>query len=186
VHNDALIGEEGRDQLLPHIRRVLLEQKLKEIALDSGLRAEVECVNSGAHKYVAVRSGRLVLTASKTTGRNAIPRACAFREQYSDVNEHIDQQNLFPGISEPADAALYGIIIHGPNERHKKELAFCCFGFPSPDMEKWAQEPIALADVCDYQQQRYQKTEDGRAEIQSAEPKLKPQYEADKMAEKSA
>lgn len=176
--NNTLLLDDGKMQLLPHLRRLLLEAKLQEIALDSGLRAESEPVISGAYKYVAVRSGRLVITCSKTTGPNAVPKSCDFREQYSDINEHIDQQNLFPVISNPGKDSLYGIIIHGPGEK-EMELGFCCLGFPSQDMNSWAQAPIALADVRDYQQQRYQKPTDDRSVIQEVEPKLKPKFDAD-------
>lgn len=186
VKNDTLITDDGRQQLLPHLRRVLLEAKLQGIALDSGVRAESESVTSGAHKYVAVRVGRLVMTCSKTTGRNAVPRSCDFRDQYSDINEHIDQQSLFPVASTPGCESLYCIIIHGPTEQNNGELGFCCFGFPSPDMQKWTQEPIALADIRDYQLTRYQKTEDDRAQIQPVEPKLKPKFGAGDAAEESA
>jgi hypothetical protein len=44
------------------------------------------------------------------------------------------------------------------------------------------QEPIALADIRDYQQTRYQKSEDERAQIQPIEPKLKPEFGADSSA----
>ena len=186
VKNDTLITDDGRQQLLPHLRRVLLEAKLQSIALDSGLRAEYEAVSSGAHKYVAVRVGRLVMTCSKTGGRNAVPRSCDFRGQYSDINEHIDQQSLFPVISIPGRESLYCIIIHGPTEQNRGDLGFCCFGFPSQDMQKWAQEPIALADIHDYQQARYQKSEDDRAQIQPVEPKLKPKFGVGDAAEESA
>ncbi len=186
VKNDTSITDNGREQLLPHLRRVLLEAKLQSIALDSGVRAESESVSSGAHKYVAVRVGRLVMTCSKTSSRNAVPRACDFRDQYSDVNEHIDQQTLFPVISTPGCESLYCIIIHGPSEQQRGELGFCCFGFPSPDLQKWVQEPIALADIRDYQQTRYQKSEDDRAQIQPVEPKLKPEFGADSSAEEIA
>jgi hypothetical protein len=182
IKNDTSITDEGRNQLLPHLRRVLVEAKLQNIALDSGVRAESEPVSSGAHKYVAVRVGRLVMTCSKTSGRNAVPRACDFRGQYSDVNEHIDQQNLFPIISTPGRESLYCIIVHGPSAQEKGELGFCCFGFPSPDSQRWVQEPIALADIRDYQQTRYQKSEDERAQIQPIEPKLKPEFGADSSA----
>lgn len=186
VKNETLVTDDGRQQMLPHWRRVLLEAKLQSIALDSGLRAESEAVSSGAHKYVAVRAGRLVMTCSKTTGQNAVPRSCDFREQYSDVNEHVDQQSLFPVSSIPGRESLYCIIIHGPTAENKGDLGFCCFGFPSRDMQKWADEPIALADIRDYQQSRYQKIEDDRAQIQPIEPKLKPKFDAGDAAEESA
>lgn len=186
VDGNPLYAEEGRDQLLPHLRRVLLEAKLKGVALDSGLRAEPEPVTSGAHKYVAVRAGRLVMTCSKTAGPNAVPRACEFRAQYADINEHIDQQNLFPVVSTPGQESLYCIIIHGPSAFKKDQIGFCCFGFPSQDLNKWAQEPIALADIRDYQQQRYQKMADERAAIQVLEPKLKPEFGAGEAGEEKA
>ncbi len=186
VRNDTLITDDGRQQLMPGLRRVLLEAKLQGIALDSGLRAESEKVSSGAYRYVAVRAGRLVLTCSKTSGRNAVPRTCEFRGQYSDINEHIDQQSLFPVCSSPGRESVYCIIIHGPDARNKGDIGLCCFGFPSTDMQTWVQEPIALADIHDYQQLRYRKNEDDRAQIQQVEPQLKPEFGATDATEKSA
>lgn len=186
IKNDALLDDDSRNQLLPHLRRALLETRFKTIALDSGLRAEAESVSSGAHKYVAVRVGRLVLTCSKTTGPNAVPRACNFRDQYSDVNEHINQHQIFPIVSNPGNESLYCLIIHGPSEYTENDLGYCSFGFPSPNLEKWVEEPVALADVRDYQRERYQKSEDERASIQNTEPRFKPGIGADDAAEETA
>lgn len=186
VSNDPLLTDDSQDYLLPHLRRVLLESKLQELALDCGLRAESKAVSSGAHKYVAVRVGRLVLTCSKTASPNTIARACEFRDQYSEINEHINQLNLFPVASTPGKESLYCIITHGPSEQKNDELGFCCFGFPSQDFKRWVQEPIPLADIRDYQLNRFQKRDDDRKQIQDIEPRLKPQFGADDATEESA
>ncbi|GGA80009.1 hypothetical protein GCM10011521_17820 [Arenimonas soli] len=186
IKNNTMLGEAERAYLEPHYRRALFERKMLEVALDSGLKAVSEQVASGAAKYNLVRVGRLLLTCSKTSGRYVVPRACSFRGQYSDINEHIDQGQLFPVQSAPQEASLYCIVTHGPSTKNPGTLGYCCFGFPAMDMEKWAQQPIDLADIRDYQQQRYQKADDDRAQIQQVEPKLKPQFEADGDAEEKA
>ncbi len=184
--NDPLLGDAERAYMEPHYRRALFERVMMECALDSGLQAETERVSSGAAQYNVVRAGRLVLTCSKTSSRYVVPRACDFREQYSDINEHIDQRQLFSVSSAPSASSFYCVIIHGPSLKNSGELGFCCFGFPAKDFAGWAQEPIDLADVQDYQQQRYQKRDDRRAEMQHVEPKLKPEYGADEGAEETA
>lgn len=186
VQNNPLLGDAERAYVEPHYRRALFERQMMDAALDSGLRAETARVASGAAQYNVVHAGRLVLTCSKTSSRYVVPRACSFREQYSDINEHIDQRQLFPMPSNPGAESLYCIIIHGPDAARPGELDYCCFGFPTRDLEKWAQEPIALADIRDYQQQRYQKSDDDRAQIQPIEPKLKPQFGADEATEERA
>lgn len=186
VLNDPLLGDAERAYMEPHHRRALFERKLMEAALDSGLRATTERVSSGAAQYNLIRAGRLLLTGSRTGGRNIVPRACTFRGQFADINEHIDQLQLFPVSSEPGEASLYCIVTHGPSAESAGELGYCCFAFPKQDGDTWAQEPIDLTDVRDYQKVRYQRTDDARAEIQTIEPKLKPKFGDDSAAEESA
>jgi hypothetical protein len=175
AENDPSLTDAAKDDLIPHLRRALIESKLHEVGLDCGLRVESERVSSGAYRYVAARSGRFVLTCSKTSGRNAVPRGSIFRDQYAEINEHLNQASLFPATSDPGAESLYGIIVHGPDGKGDK-IGFCCVGFLSPDKQEWVQEPTDLADIRDYQQQRYQKITDSREQIQSAEPKLKPKF----------
>lgn len=186
VENDPLLGDAERAYMEPHHRRALFERKMMEAALDSGLKATTERVTSGAAQYNLVRAGRLLLTCSRTTTRKVAPRTCAFREQYSGVNEHIDQLQLFSVPSTPGAASLYCIVTHGPSTEKPGELGFCCFAFPTQDGKTWAQAPIDLADIRDYQQERYQKRADARAEIQEVEPKLKPKFNEDSSSEGSA
>lgn len=189
VKNDPLLGEAERAYMEPHYRRALFERKMMDAGLDSGLVATPERVTSGAATYNLVRAGRLLLTCSKTPSRNVVTRACVFREQFADVNEHIDQQQLFPVNSTPGDASLYCIIIHGQSIEKPGELGYCCFAFPQKkrdDKWVWAQEPVDLADIRDYQQTRYQKRADERAEIQVVEPKLKPKFSEGSASEESA
>ncbi|WCF29265.1 hypothetical protein [Xylella fastidiosa] len=186
VKNETCITDDGCHYLLPHLRRVLLESALSNLALDSGLRVQSKEVSSGAHKYIEVRVGRLVMTCSKTTGPNAVPRSCDFRDQYSNINEHIPQQNLFPVNSTPGPESLYCLIIHGPTAQNKDDLGFCCFGFPSQDMKDWVQPPIPLADIRDYQRLYYRKSDDNHAKIQQAEGKLKPGFDTGHAEEERA
>lgn len=184
--HDPLLGKAERDYMEPHYRRALFERRMMDAGLDAGLKVTTQNVSSGAATYNLVRAGRLILTCSRTPSRNVAPRSCSFRGQYADINEHIDQTQLFPVASTPGEAALYCIIIHGPSLEDVGTLGFCCFAFPKQDGEKWAQEPIDLADIRDYQQTRYQKSADDRAEIQPREPVLKPAYGEGSAAEGSA
>lgn len=185
--NDPLLGDAERAYIEPHYRRALFERKMMEVALDSGLKATTERATSGAAQYNVVRVGRFLMTSSKTSSRNSVPRSCGFREQYSDVNEHIDQCLLFPVPSKPTSESLYCIVIHGTSIEDHGAFGYCCFAFPNQDGTAWAQEPIDVADIRDLQQVRYQKPIDERAEIQSAEPKLKSEYQSsDKISEESA
>lgn len=186
VVNDPLLGDAERAYVEPHYRRALFERKMMEVGSDSGLKATTKRVTSGAAQYNVVRAGRILLTCSRTISRNVVPRACAFREQYANINEHIDQRQLFPVPSTPGEASLYCIVIHGPSIENSGELGFCCFAFPTQKGEKWVQEPIDLADIRDYQQTRYQKRTDDRAEIQAVEPKLKPEFGKGSSSEESA
>jgi hypothetical protein len=186
VLNDSLLGDAERAYLEPHHRRALFERKLMEAALDSGLQATTERVSSGAAQYNLIRAGRLLLTCSRTVGRNVVPRACMFRGQYAGINEHIDQLQLFPVSSNPGESSLYCIVSHGPSAEKPGELGYCCFAFPMQEGGKWAQEPVDLTDVRDYQKARYQKIDDDRAEIQNVEPKLKPKYGEGSASEESA
>lgn len=174
MEGHSLYGEPECEYLEPHVRRALFEAKLAEIALDSGLKVTTERVASGAAQYRLVRAGRLQLTGSKTTSRNVVPRRCVFRRQYADINEHINQQQLFPVPSDPDVASLYCMIIHGASVERPGELGYCCFAFPTQQGDRWAQEPIDLEDIRDYQATRYSKVPDERAQIQVVEPKLKP------------
>ena len=96
IRNNTMLGDAERAYLEPHLRRALFESKMAEVALDSGLKSVTERAVSGAAQYNTIRAGRLLLTSSKTSGRYVVPRACGFRGQYSDINAHIDQLQLFP------------------------------------------------------------------------------------------
>lgn len=186
VENGLGLDGPERAYAEPHIRRALFEKVLKEAALDCGLRPTTERVSAGGAQYTAIRAGRILLTGSKTNGREGVPRACGFRGQYSQINEHVSQGELFPVPSAPGEAALYAIITHGPKPGAPGEIGFLRIGFPAEDMSDWADSPIDLTDIQDYQRQRFQKVEDERAAIQTVEPKLKPGLGevAGKLAEK--
>jgi len=175
IISDNTIGDHQKGYLLPHMRRAKIETKVMEIALDCALNATVEKNVSNNTNYTLIRCGRFVLTISMTGRRNNFPaNKCNFRKQYSEINQHIQQLQLFEIDSEPECESIYGIIIHGHNFSKQGELGFINIGFPDPTkLDKWVDIPLDLMDVKELQN----KFEDTSGESGSIiQPKLKKCY----------
>jgi hypothetical protein len=167
VQEYTLLGDAERRNLLPHLRRNLVEAGVRKHSLDSGLKATVEWTATGSAQFTLIRSPRARITLSKTAHEWALPEICYFRKQHSRVNDMLMQTNLFP-IAAPAendDEVLYAIITHGP-ERNGDALGFVNIGFPRPDMKAWAEPTVSILSIQERQMQRFQKPADFLADEQ--------------------
>jgi hypothetical protein len=173
VYQNPCFGKPEADYLLGHHRRAMFEAALRNLAAKHGLRVIMAKCEKGGCEHVRVVAGRFSLTACHVGGRGSFPRHSHSREQYSLINEHLSQGQLFPVQSTPKDAELYGIIVHTEALGRKDKLQSVCIGFPNHEFDKWIQNPTDLRDVADIQQPMYQQAEDLQAVVQNTEPEWK-------------
>lgn len=167
--------------MLPHIRRAFSEQLFRETALNAGLAATVEPNRSGNHTYTLVCTGRLSLTISHVLYTSNVPRPAKFREQYSEINQHLRQRSLFEPINNasPQSGDVYGILLHHLDEKKGEdgeilyEDGFVEIGFPKVGCETWLAETVNLYKVRDMQALHLHNMEDIQKQIQKPKPTLK-------------
>ena len=176
--DSPLLGDAERRNIAPHLRRGLIETKFRERALDSGLIATVEKTATQSVEYTVVKAGIVDLTISKTGGKSCLPDTCDFRNQRSDANDMLHQQQLFPmSVDQPKDQdnanSVYAIITHGPAPHSSSEVGFINIGFPNPELNGWAEPPIELVSVYDLIVSAEAARDDIHESIQQVEPTLK-------------
>ena len=160
VANYTLLGEPERRNLLPHLRRALVEADQRKWAIECGLRATVENTEPDGHQFMLIKTGRLCFTISKTATSCSLPDTCAFRKQHSRVNDMLMQQEMFVVNTAPADDDLiYAILTHGPGP-NRRDLDFVYLGFPNPQMTGWAEAPISILEIQERQARLFQKPAD--------------------------
>jgi len=169
VKNDPRFGEPEVKYMHGHTRRALVEFGLRELAVAHKVKVEMKRAEGfGGPEHVMLSSGRFCFTACHVPSMSTFPRDSRYREQYSAINEHVTQGQLFAVASNPAEADIYGIIIHCEAVGSKSKLGTLSIGFPNQKYNDWIDEPIALVDIADAQARLHQKEQPG-----SAEPKWK-------------
>lgn len=173
VYNNPDYGKPEADYLLGHYRRALAEATLRNHGVEHRLKVRMEKSEHGGCEHVRVVAGRLSLTICHITSQGAFPRYSHSREQYSLINQHLSQRQLFPVDSEPRNADLYGIILHTEIPGQKDKFKSLSVGFPNHEFNAWVQEPIDLLDISDIQSRKFQKQEDLQRQVQDTNPKWK-------------
>ena len=178
VHNNPDLGTDEADYVLGHERRGEFETMLRNTAVEHGLTVQMERSRDEEDrehgcKHVGVFAGRFHFTACHVISPNAFPRHSQGREQYSKINEHAAQGNLFPVPSYPKDTNLYGVIVHTEQHGRKDKLRSIAIGFPNSEFNGWIQRPSYLSDILTIQQPRYQKIRDLQSVVQKDSPMWK-------------
>jgi hypothetical protein len=161
VANYTLLGEPERRNLLPHLRRGLVEADARKWAIECGLHATIENTVPDGHQFTLIKTGNLCLTISKTATSCSLPDLCVFRKQHSLINDMLMQQEMFPVTSVPTkdDELIYAILTHGP-AYNGKDLDFVYLGFPNSDMTAWAEAPVSILEIQERQARLFQKPAD--------------------------
>lgn len=178
--NDPALGQEQAKGVLGHYRRARAETLLQETATRHGIDAKLVQPAAGGCTHIRVRMGRFQFVMCHVISRDAFPQHSDEREQSAKVNECIAQMSLLEEHVSLSTGEVFGIIIHTEITGRKEEFGSIKVGFPDPDWNGWAEEPIDLAEISDIQAKRYQKREDPRENLQKqlAKPKWKTQDEA--------
>lgn len=181
VTHDPRFGEPEARYLHGHVRRALVEKMLRDLGVAHQMKVEMRRAEGvGGPEHVMLSVGRFCFTACHIPAMREFPQESRHREQYSLINEHADQVQMFPIGSDPPDHAIYGIIFHRGAPGNKGKLGTLCIGIPNETCDGWIQEPINLVDLADAQERQLQQKE----EAKSAEPKWKPQTKDKKEGEK--
>jgi len=159
---------QARD-LLPHVRRSMMEQHLWTTAsrfLDHDIDV-VDNPNFARNCYhVEVRCGSIILTASGVSTPKQMVRDAKFRNTLAEDNQGL----LFSYMDDRKRGdAYYAIILYGPDFEDRSKVAFIQLAFPSHDPEAKAylgNSPYDLVSYCDatlYTKTEEEIVEDGAA-----------------------
>lgn len=173
VTNDSRFGVAEALYMLGHTRRALFETEFRKIAVDSTIAVEMHKPKKGGCTHVRVLVGRFQLIACHVPSPGAFPNHSDCREQYSAVNEHIQQGQLFAQDSNPGEQSLYGVLTHTSDHRDAATFRSAQIGFPDKSFSAWVEEPINLLDIRDQQSVAFRSSEDLQGMIQKPKPKWK-------------
>ena len=182
VQQNTTLGEWESQYLLGHQRRAHFEAMLRDAAVLHDLPFSMERSSDlyghshGVH-HVRIAAGRFAFTACHIQSPGAFPKFSRSREQYSRINEHAAQGDMFPDRSDPGETDLYGIIVHSKRHDAKGELMSLAVGFPDADFKRWIQVPTPLAEIDELQTAM-------RGVVTSAEEEdvLRPRWKVDQNA----
>jgi hypothetical protein len=174
VTNDSRFGEPEARYMLGHTRRALVEYALRELAASHRMEVAIRRTEgAGGPEHVVVSAGKFCFTACHVPTAGSFPKESRHREQYSLINEHIAQGQLFPVESRPAKTSIYGVIVHSEAIRDKGNLGSLQIGFPNERFTDWVEEPIVVVDLADTQRRLYAKQDDLQSQRQAPTPKWK-------------
>jgi hypothetical protein len=161
-------GTAEADYLLGHVRRALFETKVRNLGVEHGLTVTMESPEKGGCQHVRLSVGRFTFTVCHVAAYDGFPVHSESREQYSEINQHLAQGQLFPVESQPKSEQIYGVIVHAGIRDDFRGISI---GFPNNKFTDWVQRPTDLRNIADMQM--YQPQQDTRKQIQSTEPKWK-------------
>ena len=178
VQRNPDLGEPESQYLLGHQRRAHFEAMLRESAVLHRLPFSMERPKddqgySHGFYHVRVTVGRFAFTECHVQSPGAFPKFSRSREQYSQINEHAAQGNLFPVCSNPKEAELYGIIVHTERRNRKSEIQSLSIGFPDPEFKAWIQNPVSLYDIEKLQTALLHEVGEVEARTQDPRPRWK-------------
>ena len=179
VTNDSRLGEPEALYLLGHTRRAIFETEFRKMALDCGLQVEMHKPKRGGCTHVRVLAGRFQLIACHVASPGAFPNHSDCREQYSAINEHLQQGQLFEESSSPGEQAFYGILTHTSDPKDASTFRSVQIGFPDTHFLEWAEEPVDLLDIRDKQSRMFRAAEDLQGQIQRPKPRWKQAQQED-------
>jgi len=137
--NNPLLGEEASYHY-PYYRRSILEKKMRDAALDAGLRAERKSTPSGHYHYTEIHAKDWVFTVKHAYNKYHMPQSSTFRQQGSRLNCQL-QQLIMPsilGIEESVESSkFYAIIHHGADCKDISKPGFIRIGVPLEDFSGW-------------------------------------------------
>ena len=125
VQQNPTLGEPEAQYLLGHQRRAHFEAMFRDAAVLHRIqfsmeRSKDEDGHSHGCQHVRVVVGRFAFTACHVQSPGAFPKSSRSRVQYSQINEHAAQRNLFPGSSVPEHEEL--LRNHRPYRASKRQV----------------------------------------------------------------
>lgn len=122
---------EARD-LLPHLRRAVVEKTVAQVAADCPGVQQSAQLNAGRNcRHREVRAGCILLTTSYTEAPARMVRDAQFRLTLAESN----QPYLFEELDKRLRGnAVYALILHGPHVIEPSTLGFLRLAFPAPDL----------------------------------------------------
>ncbi|MEO0437314.1 MAG: hypothetical protein AAF098_10435 [Pseudomonadota bacterium] len=153
AYDDPSWGKREGDYMLGHTRRSLYEQASRAAAEASGIRVQQHIPKRGNVSHVRVLAGRFVLVGSHVATPGGFPVHSDCRKQFAEINQHLEQGDLFTIESKPGEHSLYAFITHTSVPGAPNQFRSAQVGFPNTSFDGWLQDPIDLRDILDAQTQ---------------------------------
>ncbi len=140
---NSVVSTPHSKDLLPYVRRALIEQRLEELAAgDSGLKRRIETNKSG-NSHVLIEGPFFTLTVCYANSPKKVVRWAAHRNAGSLENYPLFASN--DPCDEPSEAMkFYAVLLHGHRRGYKRELGFAVVRFPNPGFKSYDPDLINL------------------------------------------
>ncbi|CAA6825055.1 MAG: Unknown protein [uncultured Thiotrichaceae bacterium] len=183
VNDDPDIGETEAAYLLGHYRRSICETTFRTLSEEQGLIAKTITPETGGCRHVQVSTSNFNISLCHVRNPMEFPSFSQARQQNSEINELISQQQLFASEVRSLNDKAYVVIVHSEYSGKPSEFGYASIGFPNTKFTDWIDQPVDLLDIMDVQALRFQKPEGIQNEVQHAIPKWKTTKNDDEKKE---
>lgn len=139
-YNNPLLDECDADYNYPHYRRSILEKKLRDSAIASGLTIDL-CWNAAKnYQFTEITAQDWTFTLKHTSDERHMLKSSIFREQNAALNSMLPQLELFALVDEKkkkSPTQFSAIIFHGTDLEDRSTPGFIRIGVPREDFSWW-------------------------------------------------
>ncbi len=179
--NDPAWSEAWDSYMYGNYRHVLSNITLEKLAAQHNLPVEIKKTETESANFCVVKTNKLAFTISHVKTPKSVPDRARHREQYSRINNHLPQRDMFEEHYIDNNCDIFAIICHGES-KNSNELGFIGFSFTSAKGNR-VLEHISLDEIYELQYIQTKKTsvrDIALAEVQKTEPVLKASKNKDK------
>ena len=137
IHVEKHFSQPEAKDLLPHYRRALIEDKMRDIARANGFSAApvLNKTKNASHTEIEVEinSNRVIFTTLSVQNRYDLTklRKAQFRKTLAETEPWLF--NELKGLND----GFYGVILYGANAESKDVVDFAVLAFPSSNCQTW-------------------------------------------------
>ena len=139
-----LEGEAESSDVLPFVRRALIEEELARLARKWKLKGDAH-PSGGFWHHRRVEAGRVIITQNTATDENAPVRVSDYKVRYSKGLFPADEIEAAFGAADVADGqTVYALLTHGRAKGAADRLGFAQLRFPKEGCDDFWPEEIDL------------------------------------------
>ncbi len=138
--NNPLLDECDAEYSYPHLRRAIMEKRVRDSARAAGLSVSLQWNQANNYQFTEIEAGDWVFTLKHTSDEKHMLKSSIFREQSAELNGLLPQL-VMPSILgiKPTDAKrrFSAIIFHATDRVDKSIPGFVRIGVPREDFSWW-------------------------------------------------